>query len=136
MKSLTPLCGLLCGLAMLACSTDDRMEDYWPEPERRTGVFFGGVQEAMSLYWHNRGELPEDLTALGAGLEHHAVVDVDGWGNEMRYVAVEHGYCLSSAGPDSLFGTSDDLAIAGEIRDSELVQYAAQSDEARERCRE
>lgn len=134
MRLLSSIHGLLIVVTALACSPDDRMEDLLPEPDRRTEVYLDGIQHAMLSYWDSHSDLPEDLTALAAALEHHAVVEVDGWGNEMRYMTLEHGYCVWSAGADSLFGTPDDIAVAGGIRDTDLIQYGTQSDELRERC--
>lgn len=122
-------------VSAIGCTSDDRLEDYWPEPDRRTEVYLGGIQEAVVEYWEVRAALPGGLDDLTSALDHHAVVGADGWGNEMRYTRADGHYCVLSAAADSVFGSSDDMAVGGEVDPTgELVQYQLSPSEIADRC--
>lgn len=117
---------------MAACWTDDKLEDFWPDPQERTEVYFGGIQEALSAYWEKRAMLPANLVQLTDSLDHHGVMLDDGWENPIRYSRFPDGYCLASAGADSTSGTEDDLVVGGIVAERTLSHS---DDRAIEQCR-
>jgi hypothetical protein len=60
------------------------------------------------------GRLPTEgdlQTALSTSFTHTTAESVDGWGNAIRYRPLDHArFMVSSAGPDGVFDTSDDLS--------------------------
>lgn len=126
------ICALFLGLA--GCAEGDTMEDFWPDPVDRTEVFFRGIHHAMETYWQEFQRFPDDLSELRSALELQAVIDVDAWEQDIRYVPHEDGYCLWSAGPDLEFMTLDDLAVFAEVSDGEIVPRRIGPEEIEARC--
>jgi len=124
----------VCLAVLASCRVDDTMEDVWPDPGDRTGVLLRANHEAIKAYWLEHEDVPPDLDQLAAAQPRHMVSPADAWGNPLRYMTLEDGYCAWSAGSDSRFGTADDVAIAGEIRAGTIDSVELTGEEAALGC--
>ncbi|MES9938729.1 MAG: hypothetical protein ABW153_19955 [Sedimenticola sp.] len=77
--------------------------------EQRLDKLASSVKVWMIQYGAGFNPRQVTLPRLGQDMGMPAEDFRDGWGNEIRYEAVENGYRLLSAGPDGAFGTADDL---------------------------
>lgn len=65
----------------------------------------------ISLYKDQHGKLPEKLSDLGTPSQTNLFFTTDPWMKEIQYTPKSGGtFELRSAGPDKVFGTSDDIA--------------------------
>ena len=119
---------------LVGCHEDDTMEDIWPDPSDRTAVLIRGVQEAIASYWSEHQTLPLDLNRLAADRARYLVATTDAWGTPLRYLPLERGYCIWSAGPDSQFGSSDDSGVLGDARDVALGPLELTGPQLSSRC--
>lgn len=65
------------------------------------------IQQAISLYYSEKGELPETLSELVPNYLRN--VPVDPWGNYYKYEKEGDSYKIISAGMDRYFNTPDDI---------------------------
>jgi len=65
------------------------------------------IRQAISLYYGEKGYLPETLSEMVPNYLRH--VPVDPWGQYYRYEKEGDSYKIISAGADKYFGTSDDI---------------------------
>lgn len=77
--------------------------------EELTRVNLAALEKQIVAFSATQGELPRDLETFeramrpGTGL-------LDGWGRRVRYEKLSaDGFRLTSAGPDGVFGTADDI---------------------------
>ena len=93
----------------------DTMEDIWPDPVDRQYVLLRAVSRKLQSYSTQHGRLPESLAELGAAELPGPVGERpnwhDVWNVPLRYTPGGDQFTLNSAGPDRLWGTTDDLHL-------------------------
>jgi len=76
-----------------------------------TKTNMAALQRAVNIYIAQVGKNPETLQDLSR-MQPMAAAQVDGWGKIIRYEKItEDRFRLTSAGPDGVFGTRDDIVM-------------------------
>jgi hypothetical protein len=83
--------------------------DYWPDPLQRTHVRLASLQVLLERHRPGAGAFPESLEVLLPVAADRDALTRDGWGTPIRYRALTEDFELTSAGPDTIFGTGDDV---------------------------
>ncbi len=65
------------------------------------------VRQAVSMFYNEKGRLPESLKELTPTYLRY--IPIDPWGQEYRYEKGDNSYKIISAGKDKYFNTSDDI---------------------------
>ncbi len=76
----------------------------------KTAVFdtdLVSIRQAISMFYNEKGRLPETLKELTP--QYLRYVPVDPWGQEYKYEKEENSYKIISAGEDKYFNTKDDI---------------------------
>lgn len=78
---------------------------------RLTQANLNALEKAVLTYVAQKGELPSSLKALQSSILIGAGI-YDAWGKEIKYEKLSaDNFRLTSAGPDGVFGTDDDLSL-------------------------
>jgi hypothetical protein len=96
------------------------VEDTFPEvfsQETSTRYRLERTAESLERYWQRYGALPTTLSAADDSLKAMSgILDTDEWQTPIRYTFDGALYCLASSGSDTVFGTDDDIKVAGSAR--------------------
>lgn len=87
---------------------------YWPEPVPREEYRLTMLQERLGAHLREGRAFPTRMDEFAAPIaEVPWLSTCDPWGHRVRIARTEREYELRSAGPDGVFGTTDDLVKTG-----------------------
>ena len=109
-------------LRALKASHPDTLENLFPDPRERQGIFFGELHNrTLAFAASHNGALPADLTTLANSFPSSdrvmARLGVDLWGTPIIYKRIGTVFILQSAGPDRAWHTGDDIAETARAGD-------------------